>query len=583
VKELAKQGSWGTGVSVYNDAKSYWVVFQNAPDDFKPADLFRGIFAATSEFKQAVVDRVKRLASEKIDNTPEIKNDETKKNALKQALNEFSVRNFNIYGGISESFSLAQTDLGLDAVSAAHRLDSQALLSAKHAQLYISGEYLNARVNQYLREERGGKFRLELNGEKARELQQEIGRDISAAVKAPRTGFREYSRNLGRYIAFIKQFCPRGEWDSIYRPITVDYHEGVNDKQLLQAYQDAAASGDPAALTLAQENIFKQIIGYSLEPDIQARAKGMIFFGNDRFKDTINYLIEHQPAYDWSGTFRIGGDEIGKVVWNARTRMVWVFRFDINNLGKINGQLGVRLGDKIIDEMIRLLDEIQEPQHYMAYIYNYFRNTNESGNNLRDNPITMAKEDYDYVASRLTEQGENVSDYLQERGGTYQIIQFPPVTVRSVNEETGEVAREYRSGAAISAGVVAIDANIINEQKAQGLDVARDYSGMANGRADGAAEKVKADMKDFQLHNNGAVSAEILTALNSTMWAAPYQGKTITSLPATTLSGIRNMLAEFIVTKAKQQAGINGETIFNFNPETFRSKRESTNLLEQAI
>jgi len=553
---------------VYNDAKSYWVVFQNAPEGFNPAEVFKEIFSADSEFKSEVVKNIKKQAAARIQEKRDAREISGEKAAqLRLALDEFTTRNFNIYGGISEAFSLLDTDSAVDAASAAHRLDSQALLSAKHAQLAITPYYLNSLVNKFLKE---GKIQ---------DFRQTLSQQIKKAIRAPLTRVRKYDKNLGDYINFLRQYTPKGEWESIYRPITMEYREGETDEQLLRAYMSAAASGIPAELTRAQENIFKKIITYSLEPDIQARAQGVIFYGNDRFKDTINYLLERQPGADWSGTFRIGGDEIGKVAWNARTGKLWVFRFDINNLGKLNGQWGVRLGDKIIDEMIRLLDEVKDPRQYMRYIYNYFRNANEAGNNLKDNPIRVTKKDFDFVASRLKEHGERVSDYLQENNGVYQVIQFPPVTVQLFDEKTEAVITEYRSGAAISAGAVEIDANIINKQKDLGFDVSRDYSGLANGRADGAAEHVKTEMKKDQLENNGNISEETFRKLDSIMWSEAYKERALASLPRAGMDGFRNILAEFIVTKADRPAQTEAVFESNFTAGLF----EAAVFVEQAI
>jgi len=593
------------GFKVYNDAKSYWIIFENPPKFIKAGDILKELFKENSDFRKSVVLKVKARAAKRINQrlkAGEIDNVTAEK--LKDALEGFTSRQFNIYGGISEAISLQETTLELTPVQAAHRLDSQAQFSAKDAQINFNGERLNSLVN-------------ELKQKKAISiLRKRIKEHVDAARKAQVSRIREYNDKLAEGIELHKKYGERGEWESMYRPITAIYDEKTTHEGLLNEFYRALAEGDEREIERARENIFKKIVLYHLEPSIAGRAKRNIFFGNDRFKDIINYIIQEQPAFNWSGTVKIGGDEIGKIVWDADRKRLDVFRFDINNLGKINIQLGVRLGDKVIDEMIRLIDEVKDSHEYMRFIYNYFLNKNAPGSNLRDNPLEIAKEDYEYIAQRLKERNKSADDYFRIENGKYYLEKFPPVVVQEIDEATGAVIREYESSAAVSAGMMSINVNLINEQSEQGLDTKRDFSGMASGRADSAAEEVKAAIKHSQAENSGIITEDTFKMLDGTGEVTPdtenigrllpvldlgrrdkalatyqklyglqqavsYEKKALSTLPLMELSPARSVLAEFIINSSITLESIVGENALE-GVDSFIDK-EAMSFLQQAI
>ncbi|MDV7398145.1 hypothetical protein RZS08_42475, partial [Arthrospira platensis SPKY1] len=89
----------------------------------------------------------------------------------------------------------------------------------------------------------------------------------------------------------------------------------------------------------------------------------IIFEGNDHFKRLINYIVRSQPGNNFSLTYRVGGDEYGKVAWDAITKKLAIYRFDGNNVGGTSRYWGLSIGDKMIDESLRniaLTDRIED-------------------------------------------------------------------------------------------------------------------------------------------------------------------------------------------------------------------------------
>ena len=151
--------------------------------------------------------------------------------------------------------------------------------------------------------------------------------------------------------------------ESIYTPIIQVYDEQNTYKKLLQRYEAALEAKDINLIKEKKEDAYWKMVVYPLGDFLEGTSARPIFLGNQRVADMINHIILNQPDKDWSGTFKIGGDEFVKIVWKAAENKLYsyIYSFDVNNLGRTNVQWGVRVGDMLLDTMVWLFDELENP------------------------------------------------------------------------------------------------------------------------------------------------------------------------------------------------------------------------------
>jgi CRP-like cAMP-binding protein len=551
-KALAQTGIKAT---VYNDAKSYWVVFENVPDGFDTQAILNNLLKSDSDFRQQVVAQVKATAMAKI-NAAGIEKATADK--LSADLNLFTINSFNIYGGISQpSQAIAETKQG-DMIAAAQALDAQAILEAKYQQIGLEGGALRDLVNKHISQ---------FNPFKTAELlslKQTLIAHMHSAKLKPESRIGMYSDKTWLDAQLLRQYGEPNELESMYAPISRVYDQETTDVKLLAAYQQALEQKDAKAIAQAKLTIYRKITVYNLDNDLASRAEGNIYTGNDNFKIMINYLILKRPKQNWSGTFRIGGDEIGKLVWDAKNAYLSIYRFDINNLGKTNFQWGMRVGDKLIDEILRLVNQIDQDNMYMRDIYAFFNNQpNGTGKIFADLRWQLTDADYLFILSELKHQGKNAEDYISIEANKYFLKKIPEVNIPLRDPETGQLLELYKglgqslegisayeSTPAVSAGVLKnIPANAIHDQLANDPENNMVDVSVVQGRADGAAEKVKGEIiKKGQAIDNGEISESVFAQTDNAMVAAEFNpGKALASFEKYEPTLIMDQLAEYML------------------------------------
>jgi hypothetical protein len=94
------------------------------------------------------------------------------------------------------------------------------------------------------------------------------------------------------------------------------------------------------------------------------KTRDNIFAGNDHHKDFINEVARQRPQENLAVVTRIGGDEYGISVWDAKAQELLIFRLDGNNIGAISGAHGRQAGDEIIDRQLLVSNRVaQEAIH----------------------------------------------------------------------------------------------------------------------------------------------------------------------------------------------------------------------------
>lgn len=510
---------------VYNDAKSYWVVFENIPEDFDPALIFTKMFEEYSDFRSEVVTSVKIKVKQKIEHLVAVGElSQEQQGTILLRLAQMSWRNFNIYAGISSALQAKSTNTA-DAVTAAEQVDSEATLMAKFEQIGLGKEKLSRMIAQNLEE---------------KDLRTSIIAYVNDARKEQVSRVGVYDQSINADVEIHKKYGQKGEWEPMYRPVGLTYDENATFEKLFSAYDSAQASGNSARISQSKEDIYKKISFAALDPSVSQRAKRPVFSGNERFAEIINYIILEQPLESWTGTFRVGGDEFGKVLWDSETKELFVLRFDINNLGKVNIQWGVSVGDKVIDDMSILFDQIEDSAQLMEKVYNYFNKDFPASERLE-----LEDDDFVYIKEKLKNAGKNVGEYIEtDQQNKHFSKRVPPVTVDIVNENN-EVVGTYESTPAVSVGAVRIDTKIIQDQKKSGQNIQRDYSEI-QGRADRAAERVKTFLKDSQSGNNGIITALNFRTANELMRADNYSPRDLKSFKEYDMTSLQKEIALFI-------------------------------------
>ncbi len=510
--------------AVYNDGKSYFVIFEDMPAGFSATDALESMLKDdNTAFKRSVVKSV-------ISETKKVKkwNDEATADFTKN----FTTRNFNMYAGISAPASLKdEVGSGVDILKLAQRAVAQADLSAKAAQMR-TGEILNAIFQQS-----------DMEGKTEADIRKLIMDRAQSARTMAISAWRPYGAHVEDEIVALAKYSPKGEYEVIYRPIPEVYNEEATYENLINQYRVALKARDPAKVLKAKEKLYDKMLFYVPEPSVRSRYVRPIIVGMERFRDAINGLIRAPPQADWSGTFRVGGDEFAKIIFNAKTGVLRILRFDANNLGKMNAAWGSRIGDRVIDDMLRLIDKVQDPNDLMEYIYRYFDNTNERGENFRDNPLELTDTDHAYILRELVRLDiKDTSRYLiSDESGRNYLVKVPPLSL--THQETG---RSYKTGPSVSVGLVEIDTHLI-----PGKDRMRDFSPI-QGRADSTAETVKSSIKRYQSEHDGAIDfAEVNRLMVNSQ---PFNTKALTTFERSPIDPLREEFARFIVSKLEKPA-----------------------------
>jgi len=369
--EMLENEFAGTGItfSVYNDAKSYWVIIEDAPIYFAFEKVLSNMLQSNSVFKQNVVAEVNLRTRARIGlaDIPQ-----KAKDVLIEELEKFGTDNFNMYGGVSlaSNVLLSVEPKAGTSVDSANALDLQAMLEAKYQQIGLGGGRLKEVVDSYKDPKT---FVINKEG-----LRNELIGFMDFARTAPVSRIAKYSYITQVDANMHRRYGQANEWESVYSPIPNIYNPQATDEKLIEEYEKAITLGDARSIAVAKENIFTKMTVYYLDADVATRTDGPIYYGNENFKTMINFFLLNRPQQNWTGTFRIGGDELGKLAWNGKTAELSIYRFDINNLGKTNFQWGMRVGDKLIDEMLRLIDQLHNDTQYMRDIYLFFNNKDNS-------------------------------------------------------------------------------------------------------------------------------------------------------------------------------------------------------------
>ncbi|MCP4649099.1 MAG: hypothetical protein GY853_03305 [PVC group bacterium] len=528
---LGQTGNSNVTFKIYNDAKSFWVIFEDLPDWFDAKEILVKLLSDDFAFKSNVVKRIKQRMEERIQNkeqTGEV--DLVKAKKLRNRMKEFNENNFNIYAGVSQLFTRQKNQ---SIIATAHTIDSQVLLAAKFAQFNLINHDLAAEQKKRVNDEEG--------------LKQWLRGVVAECREARKSRVESFNLDLRKKVRLYKKYGQREELESIYTPIKQVYDDANTYKKLMQRYEAALETKDINLIKEVKKNAFWKMVVYPLGDFLDGIAARPIFSGNQRVADMINHIVLNQPDRNWSGTFKIGGDEFVKIVWEAGEDRLYsyIYSFDVNNLGRTNIQWGVRVGDMLLDTMVWLFDELENPD--MEYIYKFFRNENKKVKNFRDLNVEITANDYAYLRVMMSENGRDIEDYTYTRDGKYYLEQIPPVRVEVEDEKTGEMT-EYYSTPFAAIGMVHVDTKVVHRAKlsnAEPFNIYRNY-GPVRGRADSASLRVKEFIKKYQLYNGGNVSPDALKKAKRRMEADALEEKAIITFKEEKMSLLQRELAEFI-------------------------------------
>lgn len=588
-KRLSSQG---INFEIYNEAKDFMFVFDNAPKSFDANKVFNDVLN-DGNLKRKVVNRVKRRILEKANQNYQQKISESSDTKIKEELRKnlakvtaeiekFNSQNFNMYAGIVEA-SPSQ-----DPLAAADQFISQIGETAKYAQIKLDDNTFD-----------DAKKSLSSADEISKTLLKEkLKQTIESSKSAPRSRVVVFNQDVARRIEDEKRIHQEilrdvGEYQQFNLP-SQNYDPARTYDNLKKQFHTAVLINDETRLKMVKQEILEKMTVYPMRQEAKMAGQITIFEGNERFKNTINYLSENPLENNWAATFKIGGDEAAKLEWNADSRKIKVYRFDINNLGRINAQLGAKIGDRIIDDTLLIVDQNPAAQS-MQIVYDYFRNQSKDGN-FSDNPLELTEREYNHIASKIDEMA-------QFKGKDIKYKEF--LTVKNIQGEKKyflhkipEVKVEdkvhnavYYSPVAVSAGVVDIDQKFIRDNyQGRGRNIS-----VIQGRADNAAENVKTLIKDYQRTHDGIIDRSVFEKAVVSMRAPPMVDSSLSmdqrkmqvqrvmkSFNEIVAAPAEKELTSFIINKKLQEIKNRGQNLFASSPLPLDIQKQAENLVKQA-
>ncbi|RJP59437.1 MAG: hypothetical protein C4541_06135 [Candidatus Auribacter fodinae] len=433
-------------VSVGNLAVDFYMTF-NGVSNQNIAQLFENMLLS-EEFKMDLIAETKNSLQRMIGSQQYA--------VVKDALNQgLTLDRIQFYGGVSSvSSKHAQLD-GKGAITNApaviDRLYKEAFLAAKHRQITFSDNYFdkNNRLSEKLITAKAM-----INAGKAKGSSAQINQMFTNLLNVSRfalqTGVYAYEGDIAEEIESILEYgLMAAEYEMVVPAIAPTYNPENTITALLAEYRQALYSNAPQSeINALEAKLFDKVVIY--QSDFVSQNDG-VFVGNPNFKATINLLLSTQPQSDVSLTFRIGGDEYGKLVWTADDKNLRIYRFDGNNVGATSREWGMRIGDKLIDESMRIISETRDIAKLQDNISEFF---NDMG---LENGIELSEEEMEqlsghnavlimYEPAYTSPQPEDIQSYTSSQTVVVKtrdkniMVKFPTINVAyPVQSKTKEI------------------------------------------------------------------------------------------------------------------------------------------------
>ena len=426
----------GVNTLVANNGGEFFISFSNV-QDVNVTEILRNIIQDPEQKlqKAVIIESINALQ----DFLPE-----EKFTAIQQRIKEgFTPDKIHFYGGVSTHFtpSLSQgtnPDYILDSeiiqssALTIDRLYKEAFQVAKHQQVQFSPKYNDIRAHSI-----AAKNRPETTERDLVNMFQPVVADSSKLLKS---GIMEYSDELMEEVEENLGLGLLNEYQIFHPQIAPRYHSYANMERLSSNLQNAIENGEnEEVLGELQDRLLETVVRYESKHLID----DYIYEGNENFKRVINYITSHKPDFPISVTFRVGGDEYGKVVWNEKEKTLQIFRFDGNNVGATNFEWGMEIGDKLIDESLRIISQTDDISKLQEAIDDFFNDMGDRGLVLSrsslemlekkaPNLLILTEENYSLLKANGTFQKftqNNSAVVIEKTDGSFVLVKYPDIHV----------------------------------------------------------------------------------------------------------------------------------------------------------
>lgn len=418
----------GIKVNMGNAGGEYFITFSN----LKNVDVVRvlsDIFASPdSSFKEDVIREIKVSLKDQIGAAAYSKISDLVES-------EFKPSKLNFYAGVSEHEKNLQketipfSEKVSRAVIIADRLYAHAFQAAKHQQIQFSPTYNDVRANL-------AKLKSPLNENDRSSLEQML----KLAQKEPRTGIMLYTPTVAKEVSMNIKIGMANDYEFFQQSLAETY-TWYNSIDILSVNYLASIEKKVGYEVLSElkDRILETVLLYKS----RFLHEEYIYQGSDNFKRAINYIVNRQPDYEISRTFRLGGDEYGKIDWNPKTKNMRIYRLDGNNVGTTNMLWGKEIGDKLIDESLRIISETSDMSQLHKNITDFFNDMGERGLKLSENEVKdlqfklvnsflLDEDNYNLIKQNGTFYDftkNNSAVIVRKKDGTYLLVKFPDINV----------------------------------------------------------------------------------------------------------------------------------------------------------
>jgi len=340
-KEAKKRGM---SVELANAGGEFFLAFSNV---------------GTNDVNQILTDMLNREFSEKVrrETIKAFKKRLNNKKLFRQLellLDEgFTLDKIGFYGGVSTN----SRDHQESAPELSDILFTESFQAAKHSQLSFSDKFDNKIADA---------IELMKKGVSPDEIDEMFKDVLSESREALKTGVKKYTPEIDD---LIKSGLLEREYQALQQSIADTYDPAMTIDSLLAGYKNAVETGaSKLEISQVKDKLLDSVLRYETK-----NLKGeFIFVGNDHFKRVVNYILQNQPDHDVALTFRVGGDEYGKLVWDNNRKKMIIYRFDGNNVGATSGEWGMGIGDKLIDESLRVISLNKDIHNLPAEVTAFF-------------------------------------------------------------------------------------------------------------------------------------------------------------------------------------------------------------------
>ena len=425
----ARLAPYGITIDIGNAGAEYFLTFSNVGNVDINAVLNDMIVNPASDFRKAVVSETKQALRNSLSQQAYV--------AIESELNTgFLPANVHMYGSLSEHMrgstseaALTDTERINNAAQTTDNLYSQAFQLAKHQQMKFSQQYESTRA----------RVRRALGTVTDVQLVDMFKPVVQDSAKVMESGIMPYSDRTMQEIMENSQLGLKNEYQIFHLPIAPTYEHHLSLNVMLDEYLKAIEKGySIGQVNELRNRLLDSMLRYQ-SPNITTEE---IYEGNEHFKRVINFLVKTQPQDNVDLTFRVGGDEYSKVVWNAQTKEVTIYRFDGNNVGATNFEWGMSIGDKLIDESLRIISETENIADLQNNVSQFFTDMGERALKLSDEDLLMLQRkapNFHIMSVNEYEQLKGTDAYFNavanksavavQRADGFYLVKFPDIHV----------------------------------------------------------------------------------------------------------------------------------------------------------